>query len=337
MVTVPAGRASSPAQIQMTSESVPNMEFSSRFPQTTPSSNDFGLSSASSSSVNGETSSNQNKNTLRMDFWRLPENVGRFRRPVKRSNVPPKNSDDDSSCPKRKVRITEEKMLARLRNFHIGSAPNNVDSNWFFMEKPMERFDDIESRMSDDEEVCSEPDDNLDRDEPDNGEKREGKALLLSSVLKRILDQDCKRVAAATTSMPAPCTDIVLWKPREDFIRDILPPLPMTKDGLVISTSESGDQSCGQDSDIVIADVQYNDAGNGSFLMNGINTMDDEYTTMNGFVDSVLQQRRNARQFSKPIIEVLNVSSNYNTTGNGDRGAENSSTSDDQGMMDIDS
>uniref|UniRef100_A0A914V2B6 Uncharacterized protein n=1 Tax=Plectus sambesii TaxID=2011161 RepID=A0A914V2B6_9BILA len=52
--------------------------------------------------------------------------------------------NDEPSC---KERITEEKMAARLRGFHI--TPRSEQSeNWFFM-RPQETFEEIEQRLAD--------------------------------------------------------------------------------------------------------------------------------------------------------------------------------------------
>jgi hypothetical protein len=54
--------------------------------------------------------------------------------------------DDEDMEPIRKQLITEERMAARLRNFHISNdRPINYASQWYCMQ-PTETFEQIEER-----------------------------------------------------------------------------------------------------------------------------------------------------------------------------------------------
>lgn len=96
-----------------------------------------------------------------------------------------------------------------------------------------------------------------------------------------------------------PCTDIVLWKPHGDFVKEIFGALA-SEDNLAPSVPSSRNQASFE---------HFYDTGMGDADMSDqqLNSFQSPVVNDDSFSDTALYQRRNARQYSKPIIEVLNL------------------------------
>jgi hypothetical protein len=129
----------------------------------------------------------------------------------RRESPDPPSENEEYKPPKAKQRITEEKMAAELRNFHISRDNASRDNpEWFFMKRPPETFQEIESRMSDDEEI-----------EDNNGETGRGPKLELNKHLKEYLEAKANSFTPWIRT-PSNSMAVVLWKPSENFVDGII-------------------------------------------------------------------------------------------------------------------
>uniref|UniRef100_A0A915I2J1 Uncharacterized protein n=1 Tax=Romanomermis culicivorax TaxID=13658 RepID=A0A915I2J1_ROMCU len=99
------------------------------------------------------------------------------------------------------MRITEDKISARLKNFHI----SHDYSQKCVGEKRHETFEEIESRLSSDEEDLD-----LDLEQPESS----GEVIQVSKELKDMVKNKLdERLLLLPPSVPNSCSAVVLWQP----------------------------------------------------------------------------------------------------------------------------
>lgn len=113
-------------------------------------------------------------------------------------------------------------MSARLSNFHL--SDHQIDSssnNWFFMQKPQMTFEEIEDRLT----VSSgDEDDPFDAEFEEAAEKKRSSSKSSEPIIEFADDfkdyfDTLKEIAKTQKGAHfSPCTEIVLWRPKEDIL-----------------------------------------------------------------------------------------------------------------------